>query len=129
MKVKEFSFVCYPITNVKRARAFYEGVLGLRKATAWISKEYAFIEYEFGPDTLCIGMGAPNFRPGKQGPTAALEVDDFDGFMKKLKSSGVKFLMEKQDTPICYMALVEDPDGNQIMIHHRKPQNERKGAK
>jgi predicted enzyme related to lactoylglutathione lyase len=28
--------------------------------------------------------------------------------------------MEPIETPVCFMAVVADPDGNQILIHHRK---------
>lgn len=28
MKVIEIAFTCYPVTDLKRAREFYEGVLG-----------------------------------------------------------------------------------------------------
>lgn len=121
MKFKEFSFVSYPITEVKKARAFYEGVLGLKATSVSEGDGYAFIEYNIGPDTLAIGMGAPNFKPGKTGATVALELDgDFDEMVKELRSQKVKFLMDKYDGNVCTMVLVEDPDGNQIMIHRRK---------
>ena len=74
-----------------------------------------------GPDTLAIGLGAPNFKPGKTGATVALEVDgDFDAAVKELKDKKVKLLMEPYDGKICNMVLIEDPDGNQVMIHRRK---------
>lgn len=120
MKFKEFSFVSYAITDVAKARAFYEGVLGLKTGSVWESEASAFIEYEIGPDTLAIGKGAPNFKPGKTGATVALEVEDFDGAMKELKAKKVKFIMDAYDGPVCTMVLIEDPDGNQIMIHRRK---------
>jgi predicted enzyme related to lactoylglutathione lyase len=120
MKVKEIGFVTYAITDVKRAKDFYEGVLGLTPATAWESDEMAFIEYEIGPHTLAIGKGAENFKPGKTGATVALEVEDFEAAVAKVKEAGVKILMEPKEWPSCHMAVIEDPDGNQIMIHHRK---------
>jgi predicted enzyme related to lactoylglutathione lyase len=121
MKFKEFSFVAYAVTDVARARAFYEGVLGLKTINVWESPGSAFIEYAVGSDTLAIGKGAPNFNPGKTGATAALELDgDFDAAVAELKEKKVKFLMEKYDGPACTMVLLEDPDGNQIMIHRRK---------
>ena len=30
VKVTEFAFTCYPVSNMERARAFYEGILGLQ---------------------------------------------------------------------------------------------------
>ena len=121
MKFKEFSFVSYPIKNVKKARAFYEGVLGLKATSVFEGDGYAFIEYSIGPDTLAIGMGAPKFKPGKTGATVALELaGDFNGAIKELKKKKVRFLMDKYDGKVCTMLLIEDPDGNQIMIHKRK---------
>ena len=123
MKVKEIAFVCYAIENVPKAREFYEKFLSLVPTQNWESEEYTFIEYSFGPEgshTLALGKGVPNFKPGKSGATVALEVEDFDGAVATLKSNSVPFILEPQDTPVCHMALVADPDGNQIMIHKRK---------
>ena len=120
MKFTSFSFVAYAITDVAKSRAFYEGVLGLKAGSIWEGEGMAFIEYAVGQDTLVIGKGAPQFTPGKTGATATLETDDFDGAVSELRASGVKLLMEPHETPVCHMALIEDPDGNQIMIHRRK---------
>ena len=121
MKFKEFSFVAYAVTDVKKARDFYEGVLGLKATSIFEGDGYAFIEYEIGHDILAIGKGAEHFKPGKTGATVALELDgNFDSAVEELKKKKAKFLMEKYDGPVCNMILIEDPDGNQIMIHRRK---------
>ncbi len=120
MKFTSFSYVSYPVIDVAKARAFYEGVLGLKASSEWVGEEMAFIEYEIGPDTLAIGKGAPNFKPGKEGGTVALEAEDFDSTLAELKVKNIKILMEPYDGPACNMVLIEDPDGNQIMIHRRK---------
>ncbi len=121
MKFTSFSFASYPILDVAKARAFYEGVLGLKATSEWVGEDSAFIEYEIGPDTLAISKGAPNFNPGKTGATVALELEgDFDAAIKELKDKNIKILMDTYDGPVCTMVLVEDPDGNQIMIHRRK---------
>ena len=120
MKIKEIAFVCYPVDDVVRARAFYEGVLGLTPGSVSEGEGYAFIEYYMGDHTLAIGHGAPNFKTGKAGATVALEVDDFDQAIKELKDAKAEFIMDCLDSPACKMALVADPEGNQIMIHRRK---------
>ena len=120
MKIKEIAFTCYAVTDVKRARHFYEKILGLKPASVFEKGSSAFIEYEIGHHTLAIGAGAPTFSPGKSGATVAFEVDDFDGFIKKLKAEKVPFVMEPYESPVCHMLLVSDPDGNQMMIHKRK---------
>ena len=123
MKFKEFSFVAYSTTDVEKSRAFYEGVLGLKPTSIFEGEHSAFIEYEIGPDTLAIGKGAPNFSPGKTGATVALELDgEFDEALAELREKNIKILMDKYDGAICTMIIIEDPDGNQIMIHKRKKQ-------
>ena len=120
MKIKEIAFVCYAVTDVKRARNFYEKILRLVPTSVFEKDSSAFIEYEIGPSTLAIGAGAPTFSPGKNGATVAFEVDDFDRAIKELKTEKIKFMMEAYDGPVCNMALIEDPDGNRMMIHRRK---------
>lgn len=123
MKIAEIAFVAYPITDVARARAFYEGVLGLKPAVLQVKdNQNAFIEYWIGRGNehcLVIGAGAPMFQPGKTGATAALELDDFDAAVQELTEKNVKTLMPRYDGPVCSMVLVEDPDGNQLMLHRR----------
>lgn len=120
MKIKEFAFVVYAVKDMKRARRFYEKVLGLKPGSIWCGKGSAFVEYYIGSDTLALGFGSAEFRPGKTGATIALEVDDFEAWVKKLKKGKVKFLMEGYDTPVCRMALILDTEGNQLMLHERK---------
>jgi predicted enzyme related to lactoylglutathione lyase len=122
INVKEIAFVSYSVTDVSRARNFYEGVLGLKAGSVFgdDTTEMAFIEYEMGPHTLAIGKGATNFVPGREGGVVALEVEDFDETVKILKENNIVFVGETMDFPSCQMATIEDPDGNRVMIHRRK---------
>jgi predicted enzyme related to lactoylglutathione lyase len=43
-----------------------------------------------------------------------------DPTIDKLKKSGVKFFLDKSETPVCWTAIVYDPDGNKVVIHKRK---------
>jgi predicted enzyme related to lactoylglutathione lyase len=119
MKVVEVAFVCYAVTDMPRARAFYEGVLGLAATTVHDSEHGNWVEYEIGPHTLCLGR-ADAFKPHPDGCSAALEVDDFDNAVAELKAANAKFRIEPMDTPVCRMAMVFDPDGNSLCIHKRK---------
>ena len=123
MKITEIAFVGYPVTDMNRARKFYEGVLGLITSRTFGGKPDApqWVEYDIGGGCLSlIGGGGDQWPPANAGPGAAFEVDDFDGFIAKLKSAHVKFFWEPQDSPMCTMAVVLDPDENRIVIHHRK---------
>jgi predicted enzyme related to lactoylglutathione lyase len=120
MRITEIAFSCYAVTDFARARAFYEGVLGLKPTSLYGEPGgMQWAEYDISPGTLSIGC-SPQFKPGADGCTVALEVEDFDAAMATLKQHNVKFRMEPIETPVCRMAMVFDPDGNTLCIHRRK---------
>jgi len=118
IKVIELAFCCYAVTDMARARRFYEGVLGLKPTTVTDTPDGKWVEYEFGPYALAIGS-APGWKPSPDGCSAALEVEDFDAAIAHLGAKKVQFRMEPFPTPICRMAMIFDPDGNTICIHKR----------
>ena len=120
MKVVEIAFIGYPVTDLKRARAFYEGVLGLKVSHLFGDDQCGWVEFEIGSGTLAIGNGAPRWKPSPGGGSAALEVEDFPAALQHLKASGCRFVVEPCETPVCHMAVVSDPDGNSIALHRRK---------
>ncbi len=63
-----------------------------------------------------IDMG---HSPGAKGAVVAFETTDLDAFLKTLKEKSVTFVVEIFSTPVCRMAVVQDPDGNHITIHKR----------
>ena len=117
---KEIAFVAYPVTDIPKARKFYEGVLGLKPNAPLKSEDQAFIEYDLGPGTLAIGC-SPQWQPSRDGASAALEVEDFDAAVATLKEHGIEPIIGPLDGPICKMVTVRDPDGNKITLHQRKP--------
>ena len=121
LKVTEIAFSCYPVTDMARARKFYEEVLGL-KPTMIVGEAggMQWTEYDIGAGTLSLGAGAPDFQPRSDGCSVGLEMEDFDSAIAELRAKGVKFKMEPFPTPICRMAFISDPDGNTICIHKRR---------
>ncbi len=123
MKINAIGFVAIPVTDVPRARKFYEEVLGLKVSDEMMGGKW--IEYAVGEDTLAIANVSDTWRPSDQGTGAALEVEDFDDAIKRLKDRHVHFAAEAFETPCCHMAVVQDPDGNKLIIHKLKPENEK----
>ena len=118
--IQEIAFTVYAVTDMKKARAFYEGVLGLIPSPEYDGTKSAnWIEYNIGTGTFAIGS-SPDWKTSQDGASVAFEVSDFDDFVKKLKDKGVPFKMEAQNFPTCSMAVVRDPDMNNILIHKRK---------
>ena len=123
MKIKAIGFVAVPVTDINRARSFYEEVLGLKASGEMMQGRW--IEYDVGDDTLAIANVSDTWTPSDQGTGAALEVEDFDDAIKRLKDRQVRFAAEPFETPCCHMAVIQDPDGNKLMIHKLKPENEK----
>jgi predicted enzyme related to lactoylglutathione lyase len=120
MKVIELAFVGYPITDLKRARQFYEQTLGLKVSHLFGDEKAAWVEYDIAGGTLAIANMSPDWKPARGGVTAGLEVEDFQAAIETLKKASTPFLVEAFETPVCHMAVVADPDGNSITIHKRK---------
>jgi predicted enzyme related to lactoylglutathione lyase len=119
LRVIEFAFVGYSVTDVPRSRDFYENLLNLPPATVFDHDGKFWIEYEVGPHVLAISNMSEEWKPSPNGGGVALEVDDFDAAIAALKEKGVKFYAEPFASPVCRMALIADPDGNSICIHKR----------
>lgn len=119
MKINEIAFSCYPVTDMERARTFYEGILGLEATMDHKLEHGHWVEYDIGSSTLAIGV-APGMNPSSDGCSVALEVEDFEAAIAELRAANVQFHLEPMETPVCFMAFVADPDGNSVGIHCRK---------
>ena len=119
--VKAIAFVGYPVTDVDRAKDFYGRVLGLDCTMDHEVPEQRirWIEYDIGAGTLAISNAwAPG---GQSGPSAALEVEDLDAALERLKSEGVALKSEVMASPSCRFAVIADPDGNELILHQHHP--------
>jgi catechol 2,3-dioxygenase-like lactoylglutathione lyase family enzyme len=117
IRYKEIAFTAYAVLDMKKARKFYEGVLGLK-----VSRELSenFIEYDIGSGTLVVACAPDEWKPSKEGTSAALEVADFDAAIKHLKKKRITFAIGPRDYPTCTMVGIRDPDGNLICLHQVK---------
>src|SRR5512140_3321201 len=118
MKCKEIAFTVLPVRDVRRAREFYTEKLGLKETAHWQDKGD---EVDIGPGTLAITDGFEQLVPGAKGAMVALELEDFTDTVKELEAKGMKLAMATFDTPVCVGATILDPDGNEVMLHQRKP--------
>lgn len=117
IRYKEIAFTAYAVTNMTKARRFYEGVLGLKVARKF-SKN--FVEYDIGRGTISVGCAPGQWEPSKKGTCAALEVEDFPAAVAHLKKKRVKPAIGPVENQKCWMVGVRDPDGNVIVLHQRK---------
>lgn len=121
LKVTEIAFSGYAVTDIARARDFYENVLNLKPASIFQEGDGpAWVEYEIGPHTLAISNVSPEWKPSRDGGGVALEVEDFEAAIAWLQEKGVTPYEGPMESPLCRMLLIQDPDGNSICIHKRK---------
>ena len=120
MKVTDIAFTGYPVTNMPRARDFYEKKLGLSPTVYELEKGASWVEYEMRSGTLAITDIDPNWQPRDNGPSIALEVDDFDAMMIHLRDNGFTICADKIDNPVCEIGTIQDSEGNMITIYSKK---------
>jgi predicted enzyme related to lactoylglutathione lyase len=117
IQIKELAFVFYPVTDVARARSFYEGLLGLKVG---FQIEFGpgqwWIEYDIAGQALAIS----NVMPGKPASALALEVVDLDAALATVKAAGTPLSQDIMEFKPCRMFIVQDPDGNELTLHQRK---------
>ena len=121
LKATEIAFTCYPVTDMARARKFYENVLGLKPTVVFGEPGgMQWTEYDIGPGTLALGCGAPDWTPRPDGCSVGLEMENFEAAVAHLRAHHVKFQVEPMETPVCHMAFIFDSEGNLVCIHKRK---------
>jgi len=120
--IKEIAFFCYAVTDIKKARAFYEGFLGLIPNGEYDQDPNSqYIEYNIGPTTLAIGSAPGMWDPSEKGASAALEVNDFEEALSKVNDANVSIVDGPHAFPGCRMIVISDPDKNKITLHKRNP--------
>ena len=115
--IKRIAFTMYPVTDMDRARKFYEGELGLVKTSDYGHNKW--VEYDPGGCFAITNM-VPGLTPSSTSGGVAFEVDDIKAVMAKLKASGVSIKMDVFESPVCWMGVVLDPDGNAVTLHQLK---------
>ena len=113
MHVEQVDYVTVPTRDVSRAVSFYRDVLGLRES------EFSAGEVETANVTL--GFWNPEedgeaFVPNENG--IALRVADVHEAVAEIEAVGVDVL-GIEDTGVCHMGFVKDPDGNVLILHRR----------
>jgi catechol 2,3-dioxygenase-like lactoylglutathione lyase family enzyme len=111
MQVEHVDFVAVPTRNVDEAVAFYREVLGLpESAPGEVDAPNVTLSFwnperdgeEFVPNTAGIG-----FR-----------VADVNTAVEEYRAAGGEVL-GIEDTGVCHMGFVKDPDGNTLILHRR----------
>jgi len=115
--LKKVAFTMFSVKDTVRARAFYEGTLGLRVGSH--SDNGVWTEYDL-PGGGCLALFKhpdPKSAAAPGGASIAFEVEDLDALVARLKREGVKFTSEDVESRVCRMAMLQDTEGNSIILH------------
>ena len=121
MQVEQVDFVSVPTRDYKRAVAWYRDVLGL--------PESEFTDAEVETPNLTLSFWKPEeqgepFVPNENG--IALRVADVGAAVEEASAGGAEVL-GIQDSGVCHMGFVKDPDGNVLILHRRYAPKVRRG--
>ncbi len=116
--ISGIAFTMYPVTDMKRARKFYEGELGLKVAQNYGDK---WIEYYLWDNCFALStMAGDGLKPSAEaGGSIAFEVNDVDRFIDNLRKKGIRIKVEPFSTRVCRMAVIIDPEGNALTLHSK----------
>jgi catechol 2,3-dioxygenase-like lactoylglutathione lyase family enzyme len=122
MEVEQVDYVSVPTRDYDRAVAWYRNVLGLPQS------EYAEDEIEAPNVTLSFWkpeeQGEP-FVPNENG--VAFRVADVEAAVEEVRAAG-GVVMGVEDSGVCHMGFVKDPDGNVLILHRRYAPRTRRDA-
>jgi catechol 2,3-dioxygenase-like lactoylglutathione lyase family enzyme len=123
MRVEQVDFVSVPTRDYAGAVAWYRDVLGL--------PESEFADAEVETPNLTLSFWSPEeqgepFVPNENG--IALRVLDVETAVEEVRAAGGD-VMGIEDTGVCHMGFVKDPDGNVLILHRRYAPKTQRGAK
>ncbi len=101
------------VTDIPRARAFWEGVLGFEVCDVQCDGRVVWLRH--GEREFLLRPGTPpgpGARYGRSGPAVILYTDDLEGTLEALRARGLT--VQGDDGPGC--PCFHDPDGNWFQL-------------
>ena len=113
MQVEQVDFVTLPTRDVPRAVAFYRDVLGLPES------DYTGAEVETPNVTFSFWNPEADGEPFVANEAAiGMRVPDVHAAVEEARAAGAA-VVGIEDTGVCHMGFVKDPDGNVLILHRR----------
>lgn len=119
MKARGIDFISYAVSDMDKAEAFYRDTLGLPVEVPRGepgTRANGYMELDAGG----VAIGLVSLPQAHPNAIPAFAVEDVGAAVEELRGKGVPIAMEPIETPVCFMAVVADPDGNQVLLHQRK---------
>jgi catechol 2,3-dioxygenase-like lactoylglutathione lyase family enzyme len=113
MQIEQVDFVSVPTRDVERAVAWYRDALGLPASSVTPGEVEA--------PNVTLSFWSPErdgevFQPNTAG--VAFRVADVASAVEEARAAGAE-VIGIEDTGVCHMGFVKDPDGNVLILHRR----------
>ena len=123
-RIAQLLHVSLLVADIGRARAFYEGVLGLVPSPARPEMTFAGVWYDIGCAQIhLLALPSPDpldGRPehGGRDRHTALAVEDWDALRLELDRRGIAYTLSRSGRRALF---VRDPDGNTLELVEQAP--------
>jgi predicted enzyme related to lactoylglutathione lyase len=111
--MKNYDNFFLPANDLKKAKKFYQGILGL--PTKFDFSDKGFLAFKIGEQEPAIILKDTNKFPNTK-PTIWFVVDNVEDEFLKLKEKGIKFLSEPYQIKTGLAVEFDDPFGNRLGI-------------
>ncbi len=120
MKISKLLHAALLVSDLERAKQFYEGVLGLKEKLRH-GFDFDGVWYDLGENELHLMVVADTLPPAEQHPRrdyhVAFLVDDYEAAKARLTKLGIPFREGRRGFPQLF---VRDPDGNLVELQQQK---------
>jgi catechol 2,3-dioxygenase-like lactoylglutathione lyase family enzyme len=122
MRIEQVDFVSVPTRDIARAVAWYRDVLGLPESES--------SDGEVETPNVTLGFWNPDadgepFVANTAG--IGLRVPDVAAAVEEARAGGAE-VIGIEDSGVCHMGFVKDPDGNVLILHRRYAPKVRRDA-
>ncbi len=112
--IKGIDIAAYLVRDPQAQIAFYRDVLGMTPTE--VDDQGRGAEFTLA-DGSTFGVWKP--EEGGTGGAIMFAVDDAKSAVEHYRARGLQ-LSDVMESPVCFMAFGQDPEGNSIIIHQRK---------
>jgi len=112
--LNKFSFISYPVSNLKKSITFYKDLLGLKL----LLKNDNWAEFNINGQRFAIHENKNNKKLGaRSGATVYFEAKPIEAVVKDLKMKGIVFHKDIEAYPYGKLILFFDPDNNSLGLY------------
>ena len=112
--IKGIDIAGYLVEDPAKAVAFYRDVLGM--VPTHVDDAGRGAEFTLSDGTT---FGVWHIPDAELGGGLLFAVDDVNAAVTQYRAKGLE-IDDVIETPVCFMAFTQDPEGNRLIIHQRK---------